>query len=293
MLIFLWYLPWCTVAYPCVCVSVTDWSVQWQRHTDGNTLSITREKCIIYIWLIPAIEELWCQNYGWWKWLNYPCLSFALLKNTIWGLKPKPSCSDVTLFTKATVLPAVSPVRSQMWIKAKEHLMPFQTTWKFTLHFHRHLQHIHSLTHLADAHCDHHDLLLLAILQPNGSNLQLITFQTDILSACRNLHSHSLDGEHNTTAAGRKSHRYVATPSHTDRGRGRHQSFTNFFKCERVLVVSAKGGRWSWPEVLNEGRAERRMGGEGPPHHRDPSFWVPHLNPVADTPGRLTRWRQH
>lgn len=49
----------------------------------------------------------------------------------------------------------------------------------------------HSLTHLADAHCDR-DLLLLAILLSKGSNLQLITFQTDILSACRNLHC--LDG---------------------------------------------------------------------------------------------------
>lgn len=161
---------------------------------------------------------------------------------------------------------------------------------QFTLHFQHHLQHIHSLTHLADVHCDH-SLLLLAILLPNCSNLQLINLQTDILSACSNLLSCSVDGEHNTTAAGRKSHHYVATPSHIDRGR--HQSFTNSFKCERVLVVSAKGGRWSWPELVNEGRAERRMGGEGSPHHRDPSFWVPHINPAADTPGQPTRWRQH
>lgn len=102
-------------------------------------------------------------------------------------------------------------------------------------------------------------------------------------------------GRHNATAAGRKSHRYVATPSHTDRGRRRHQSFTNSFKCERVLVVSAKGERWSWPEALNEGRTERRMKrGEGPHRHREPPFWgPPHLNPAADTPGRPTRWRQH
>lgn len=161
---------------------------------------------------------------------------------------------------------------------------------RFTLHRQPHLQHIRSPTLPADARCDH-SRRLLAILLPNCSNLELITFQTDISSACWNLHSCSLDGEHNTTAAGRKSHRCVATPSHTDRGG--HQSFTNSFKCERVLVVSAKGGRWSWPEVLNEGRAERRMGGEGPPHHRNPSFWVPHLKPAADTPGWPTRWRQH
>lgn len=133
----------------------------------------------------------------------------------------------------------------------------------------------------------------LAVLIPNYSNLQFTTFQTDILSACWNLHSCSLDGEHNTAAAGRDSHRCVTTTTHTDRGRGRHQSFTNSFKCERVLVVSAKGGRCSWPVLLNERRAERRMGGEGPPHHRDPSFWVSHLNPPANTPGRPTRWRQY
>lgn len=108
-----------------------------------------------------------------------------------------------------------------------------------------------------------------------------------------NPHCCRLDGEHYTTAAGRKSHCSVATPSHIDTGRGRHQSFTNSFKYERVLVVSAKGRRWSWPEALNEGRADRRMGGEGPPHHRDSSFWVPHINPAANTPGQPTRWRQH
>lgn len=108
-------------------------------------------------------------------------------------------------------------------------------------------------------------LYFWTISPPSLSNLQLLTSPTDITSACWNLQSSSQDGEHNTTAAGRKSHHYVATPSHTDGGRGRHQSFTNSFKCERVLVVSAKGGRWSGPEALSEGRARRRMGGKGLP----------------------------
>lgn len=64
-------------------------------------------------------------------------------------------------------------------------------------------------------------------------------------------------------AAGRKSHRRVAMPSRPDRGR--HQSYTNSFKCERVLVVSAEGERRSEPSVLNEGRVPNLTPPDGQP----------------------------
>lgn len=84
-------------------------------------------------------------------------------------------------------------------------------------------------------------------LWPKGSQPQLITSPTDILYVCLQKPGLLQPGWWNTICRPLgDSHAppflpCVAVPSHADRGRAGHQSFTNSFKCERVLVVSAKG----------------------------------------------------